>query len=129
MAHFAQLDENNIVVQVVVVDNQDITNSDGQEIEALGVALCERVVGPGPWVQTSYNNNLRRRYARAGDTYLPDDDVFIEPKPAEHPSWVLNDNHDWSPPIEKPGEDYWWDETALQWKPSTGEFIPPDSGQ
>jgi hypothetical protein len=70
MAHFAKIDENNVVTQVIVVDNKDITDPfTGQEDEILGIAFCKKLLG-GNWVQTSYNStNTRKRYAGVGYTY------------------------------------------------------------
>ena len=77
MAHFARLDENNVVTQVIVVDNKDITDPHtGEEDEILGIAFCKKLLG-GKWVQTSYNNNFRKRYAGIGYTYDKALDAFI----------------------------------------------------
>jgi hypothetical protein len=118
MAHFAQLDQNNIVIQVTVVSNEDMLDNKGKEVEALGAAVCESVVGPGPWVQTSYNGNMRRRYAGIGMTYSAEHDAFLLPQP--YPSWTLDldDPNDWVPPTPMPtDEGYWyeWDEDSLSW--------------
>jgi len=113
MAHFARLDENNVVTMVAVVSNDDMVDENGNEVEALGVAVCEQVVGAGPWVQTSYNNNHRLRYASVGFTYDADNDVFIPPSP--FPSWVLNDQYDWQPPVAKPEGNYEWNEETQTW--------------
>ena len=98
MAHFAKIDENNVVTQVIVVDNKDITDPHtGQEDEILGIAFCKKLLG-GNWVQTSYNNNLRVRYAGIGYTYNRAIDAFVPPKPFE--SWVLNnETADWESPV------------------------------
>ena len=115
MAHFARLDENNIVTMITVVSNDDMVDENGNEIEALGVAVCESVVGPGPWIQTSYNNKFRHRYAGIGFTYNPDIDAFVAAKP--FPSWTLDENADWQPPVPRPndGKEYTWDEDSLTW--------------
>jgi len=120
MAHFARLDENNTVIMVTVVSNDDMLDSKGKEVEALGVAVCEAVVGEGPWVQTSYNGNIRRRYAGIGCTYDETADVFYTPQP--YPSWTLdlNEPNDWAAPIPMPTEEgYWyeWDEEEQTWIP------------
>lgn len=98
MAHFAKIDENNVVTQVIVVDNKDITDPHtGQEDEILGIAFCKKLLG-GNWVQTSYNGNLRVRYAGIGYTYNRALDAFVPPKPFE--SWVLNnETADWESPV------------------------------
>lgn len=115
MAHFARLDENNTVTMVTVVSNDDLLDENGNEVEALGVAVCESVVGDGPWVQTSYNDNFRKQYAGIGYTYDADGDVFIVPSP--HPSWVLNADYDWEAPIAQPSEGgpYSWNEETQTW--------------
>ena len=94
MAHFAQLD-GNTVTQVIVVANEDTADEDGNEVEAIGVEFCQNLLG-GTWIQTSYNDNMRKQYAGIGYTYDPDADVFIAPQPS--PDWVLDENHDWQPP-------------------------------
>jgi hypothetical protein len=92
-----------------------MTDEQGNEIEALGIAVCEEQVGPGPWVQTSYNGNFRKQYAGVDFTYDPSADVFIRPKP--YPSWVLDDNYDWQAPIPMPddGGIYEWNEETQTW--------------
>ena len=128
MAHFAQLDENNIVTQVIVVDNADITDPHtGQEDEILGVAFCKKLLG-GKWVQTSYNSKIRKRYAGIGYSYNTALDVFVPPKP--HDSWVLNnETADWESPVgpapelteeeQGAGSLYVWDEETTSWKLET----------
>ena len=117
MAHFARLNENNIVTMITVVSNDDMVDENGNEVEALGVAVCEQVVGAGPWVQTSYNNNFRKQYAGLGFTYNAGADVFVSPSPFA--SWTLDDNYDWQPPTPMPAQNegtYWvWDEDSLTW--------------
>jgi hypothetical protein len=88
MAHFAQLDENNVVTQVIVVSNADTADANGVEKEHIGAAFCEKLLG-GTWKQTSYNGNLRKNYAGIGYTYNADIDAFVPPKP--YASWVLNE--------------------------------------
>lgn len=115
MAHFARLDGNNIVLMVCVVSNADLLNDRGEEDEALGIAVCENVVGPGPWIQTSYSGRFRHHFAGIGDTYDEQNDVFIKPKP--HPTSVLDDNFNWVPPIPAPndGGPYQWNEQTQTW--------------
>ena len=79
MAHFAQLDENNVVIQVIVVHNNELL-VDGVENEAQGVAFCQSLFGENTrWVQTSYNASFRGVFAGAGFTYDPQADVFVAP--------------------------------------------------
>ena len=79
MAHFAKINNNNYVEQVIVVNNEVLLDKNGQESETLGIKFCEETFG-GRWVQTSYNNNFRGKYAGVGMVYDPIDDAFISPK-------------------------------------------------
>jgi hypothetical protein len=78
MAHFAELDQNNVVKRVIVVDNKDTSDANGVEKEYIGAAFCERLLG-GRWVQTSYNGNFRKRFAGIGMVYLDLYDIFVDP--------------------------------------------------
>ena len=131
MAHFAKLDENNIVTQVIVVSNDDCTDPQtGQEDEVLGIAFCKKLLG-GNWKQTSYNNNMRGNYAGIGYTYMSNvatlgvgsTDVFIGQQP--HASWTVGiQTAQWYSPIgdaptltdaeREAGKYYEWDESAYQ---------------
>jgi hypothetical protein len=114
MAHFAELDNNNIVKQVIVVANEELLDNE-VESEAKGIAFCQTLLG-GNWKQTSYNGNIRKNYAGIGYTYDANRDAFIAPKPFE--SWVLNeDTCRWDAPIPYPtdGKPYRWDEDSLSW--------------
>ena len=125
MAHFAQLDENNVVTQVIVVSNEDTSDSNGVEVEEIGVAFCKKLLGADTnWKQTSYNNNMRVRYAGIGYQYHEELDAFIPPKPFA--SWVLNEETaDWespdgpAPALTKAQTDarsfYRWDEEGGEW--------------
>jgi hypothetical protein len=126
MAHFAHLDDNNSVTQIIVISNADMIDDNGIEQEALGIAVCEAVAGPGPWVQTSYNGNFRKKYASIGDIYQADADVFYNPV-SPFPSWLLDANCDWQAPSPKPddGNDYYWDEESLTWLPAPLEEPDP----
>jgi hypothetical protein len=115
VAHFAELDDNNIVLRVIVVGNKDTSTPDGTEVESIGVAFCQRLFG-GNWKQTSYNGNFRKRYAGIGYTYNETLDAFIPPQP--FPSWVLSPKTlDWEAPVPMPtdGEMYSWNETTQSW--------------
>lgn len=115
MAHFAELDQNNVVLRVIVVSNKDTSDANGVEKENIGVAFCERLFG-GKWVQTSYNGNFRKRYAGIGYTYRPDIDAFITTSP--YPSWTLNlETAEWEAPVPKPndGKYYVWSEEMQAW--------------
>lgn len=82
MAHFAELDANNVVLRVIVVDDKDTSDAFGVEKEYIGAAFCERLLG-GRWIKTSYNGNIRKRYAGIGMVYLPEHDHFAGPRPSE----------------------------------------------
>ena len=129
MAHFAKLDENNVVTQVIVVDNKDITDPHtGQEDEILGIAFCKKLLG-GNWKQTSYNGNMRTRYAGIGYSYNATHDAFIAPQP--YASWTIDaTSKDWVSPLgaapaltdeeEAANKYYAWDEDAYQADNTTG---------
>jgi len=122
MAHFAQIDSDNIVTQVIVVSNEDAPN------EAAGIAFCQELLGADTnWVQTSYNNNIRFRYAGVGYKYDSANDVFYLQQP--YPSWVLNTSTwVWDAPVALPDDagyddadnpteyvSYDWDESSTSW--------------
>lgn len=124
MAHFAEIDQNNVVTRVIVVSNADTHDVNGIENEELGIAFCKRLFGVNTnWKQTSYNGNFRVRYAGIGYTYNESLDAFIPAKP--YPSWILNtQTADWDPPVPMPertpeeieqGYYYTWDETNQNW--------------
>ena len=115
MAHFAQLDDNNIVTQVIVVNNNELLDENGQESEAKGIAFCQSLFG-GNWKQTSYNATIRKHYAGIGSTYDSARDAFIPLKPFN--SWTLDEETcTWQPPVPRPTDDkvYTWDEDNQQW--------------
>jgi hypothetical protein len=86
MAHFAKLDENNVVLEVIVVNNETLQNLPFPESEPIGVAFCQSLFGADTvWKQTSYNNNFRGIYAGIGFTYDPAIDEFVAPVPPEPP--------------------------------------------
>jgi hypothetical protein len=107
MAHFAELDANNTVVRVLVVPDE-------QEHRGHDFLANDLKLG-GTWLQTSYNNKIRKQYAGIGFTYDADADVFVAPQPFN--SWSLDENHDWQPPTPMPtdGKKYAWDEDELAW--------------
>ena len=104
MAHFAKIDNNNVVQEVLVFDISDNT-----------LPLMPLPEG-WKWVRTSYNSNIRKRFAGIGYTYDEDNDIFIQPKP--YNSWILDtQNYEWKPPIDNPGTSYThrWDEETTSW--------------
>ena len=137
MAHFAQLDENNVVTQVIVVGNSDTADVNGVESENIGVAFCQSLLGAETnWKQTSYNGNMRGNYAGIGMTFMSgvatlgvgSTDVFMPQQP--HASWTISTTEaQWKAPITQPtltdeqiaaGSSYTWDESAYQADNSTG---------
>ena len=121
MAHFCELDSNNVVKQVIVVSNADTSTAQGEEKESIGIAFCERLLG-GTWVKTSYNGNIRKNYAGIGYTYDKDRDAFIPPKP--YASWVLDESTClWNSPVAYPTDVgtpeapkmYTWNEETIGW--------------
>lgn len=117
MAHFAELDENNIVLRVIVVSNADTSDVNGVEREEIGVAFCRSLFGSSTvWKQTSYGGNIRKNYAGIGYSYDASRDAFIPPKP--FPSWALNEQTCvWGAPVSRPddGKVYVWNEPTVSW--------------
>jgi len=115
MAHFAELDGDNIVVRVIVVDNSKLLDDDGVEQEYRGAAFCQYLFGGGRWVQSSYNANFRKNAAFRGCKYDEELDAFLVPQP--YPSWTLDENCRWQPPVPYPddGKSYGWSESTQQW--------------
>jgi hypothetical protein len=108
MAHYAFLDENNVVTEVITgIDESELI--EGLDTETwysnFRGQVCKR---------TSYNGNIRKQYAGKGFTYDTANDVFITPQP--YPSWLLDNNFDWQPPTPRPVGIQWvWDEETLSW--------------
>ena len=139
MAHFAELDDNNVVKQVIVVSNDDTKNDSFVETESVGISFCQSLFGASTnWKQTSYNNNMRGNYAGIGYTYMTNvatlgvgsTDIFINQQP--YASWTVGVNTAaWFPPAN-PGDapalsdseraaakNYVWNETNYQADPAT----------
>jgi hypothetical protein len=114
MAHFVELDETNTVKQVIVVHNNELLDENGNESEQKGIDFCVNLLG-GTWIQTSYNGNIRKNYAGIGYTYDPINDWFYAPQP--FPSWTLDNNAKWQPPVPMPTDEkfYAWNEETLSW--------------
>jgi hypothetical protein len=110
MAHYAFLDENNIVTEVITGIDET------QTIEGLDTETWYGNFRGQTCKRTSYNNNIRKQYAGIGYKYDADSDVFIAPQP--YPSWSLDENFDWQAPTPMPSEGMWyWDEENEQWQP------------
>ena len=108
MSHFAEIDNDSIVVRVLVIDEELILSG------SMGDA--------SKWVQTSYNNNIRKQFAGIGDLYDVEKDIFIKPQP--YPSWTLDSNNDWQPPVLQPAPTgsiiyKTWDEDGRSWVSSS----------
>ena len=135
MGHFAKIDENNVVEQVIVIGNDDLLDSDGNESEQVGKDFIANDLGlPGTYVQTSYNTRanthvnggtpFRYNYACIGGTWDPENEAFIDPQP--YPSWTLDSNFDWQPPVPHPDPfEHYWDEENQEWYISTDPTDPP----
>jgi hypothetical protein len=139
MAHFAKLDENDIVLEVNVVHNNVLLDGNGDEREELGIAFLIDIHKHPYWKQTSYNGNFRKNYAGIGYQYDRNRDAFIPPMPPGHwalneetcqwepkgvspkpyPSWTLNRaTLEWEPPVPYPGNSEQWNEETQTWDPS-----------
>ena len=118
MAHFAELNENNIVQQVIVVHNNELLDENNQESEQKGIEFCKSLFGTETiWKQTSYNGNFRKQYAGFGFTYNEQLDAFVPRQP--FPSWNLDEETClWVPPIPTPndGKNYNWNEETMSWE-------------
>ena len=139
MAHFAKINDENIVEKVIVINNVDVLNSSGDEEEGIGVAFCRELYGQeGVWKQTSYNKNMRGNYAGIGMTYMErvetlgvaSTDVFMGTQP--YPSWAVGiETAKWyapTPPGDAPalsdserdaGKYYVWNESNYNSNPAT----------
>lgn len=129
MAHFAELDEDDNVLRVIVVNDVDVNArknalivdgvSPADAEEQAGQEYCEALFPGTIWVQTSYNRTFRTNFAAAGGKYLRDVNAFRSPKP--FPSWVETETHEWSPPVPYPsqqpvGRPAWtWNEADQDW--------------
>jgi hypothetical protein len=125
MAHFAELDENNIVMNVIVVNNEDILDSEGRESEEVGIQFLHNLFGENKkWKQTSYNGSFRKNYASINGKYDEDLDAFIPLQP--YSKWIINEETgQWEAPTPYPtdGKNYTWDDENGVWE----EFELPNS--
>ena len=109
MAHYAFLDSNNVVTEVIVgIDETEL-------IEGIDPETWYGNFRGQTCVRTSYNNRIRKQYAGIGFTYDHVADQFVAPRP--YASWTLDENNDWQPPTPKPDGDYYWDEDTQTWQP------------
>lgn len=118
MAHFAQLNSDNEVINVIVVSNNVLQNLDFPESEERGILFCKSLYGTNTkWKQTSYNNSFRGYFAGIGMTYSESCDKFITIQP--FPSWSLDETSgEWIAPTPYPedGNDYAWNEDIGLWE-------------
>jgi len=127
MSHFAQIDTNSIVINVIVINNIELLDQDGNEVEQKGIDFCKSLFGQDTeWVQTSYNGSFRKNYACVDGTYNEELDAFIAPKPFN--SWTLNkESCRWEAPVSIPNTElednqyYNWNESILNWEIKTIE--------
>ena len=141
MAHFAKLDANNVVEQVIVVADSD-SGGGTLATESVGISFCKSLYGDDTnWKQTSYNSNFRGRYAGIGFTYMTNvqtlgvasTDIFIEPESWQPASWGIGKTHaHWISPLPKPsisdeeeqlGKHYEWYEAAHQADSATPKTV------
>jgi hypothetical protein len=120
MAHFAEINEEGIVQRVLAISNLIVVLG-GEEVEELGTAYLQNMFPDTDWVQTSYNDNFRKRYAGKGMKYDVERDAFLHQQP--YPSWTLDEETlTWNPPKPRPEQDeenpvrYGWNENAGDWQ-------------
>ena len=125
MAHFAQIDENNVVINITTINNENILDKNGNEDESIGIAFCKNIFGENTsWVQTSYSGKIRKNYAGVGYAYDKIRNAFIPPRIFQ--SWLLDENTcKWVSPVPYPSDGftdgklnekvYEWDEINLKW--------------
>lgn len=107
MSHWAEIDADNKVIRVLVGDNNDPNGDEGYQW------LLDNL--NGTWIKTSYNGKIRKQFAGIGYTYDAVNDVFIAPQP--YPSWALDNDFNWQPPISRPqGMNWYWNEQSLSWQ-------------
>tara|TARA_B100000809_G_C14934049_1_gene457928 strand:- start:208 stop:582 length:375 start_codon:yes stop_codon:yes gene_type:complete len=115
MAYFAEIDDSNVVLRVLVLSDTDTQDENGVEVEEIGQEYFHNSLG-GTWIQTSKSNAFRKNYAGIGHTYDEIRDAFIPPKP--FPSWTLKeDTCLWEAPTARPddGKFYSWNEDTTSW--------------
>ena len=124
MAHYAEISPDNVVLNVLYVTNDIITDENNNEVDSLGVQHLRNNINPNAnYVRTSYSGSIREKYAGVGDLYHTESDKFYSPQP--FPSWTLNtDTLVWEPPTAKPtlteeqsnvGSFYYWNEETRSW--------------
>lgn len=127
MAHFCELDRDNLILQTIVINNDVIDHLAYPESEKPGIEFCQETYGESTiWLQTSINGSFRRCYGQPGYSYMPQYDLFIEPKP--DPAWVFDPvTKNWIPPLPYPedGANYRWNDNYHVWEEiPAGDPIP-----
>ena len=138
IVHYAQLDNENKVIHVEVVDASNTLDTDGNPSEIVGIEYLQSQYGSDTiWVETFYDGSSRCRYAGIGMTYSSESNVFIDKKPEQYPSWILNEEiYVYEPPVSEPelteeqlnnGDQYVWNESTVSWDfvEGPGEDEPP----
>ena len=131
MAHFAELNNSNEVLRVIVISNDDVEANGGElssEAETFVASIVPHSTGGTAWKQTSYNSNFRKQYAGIGYSYDSSKDKFITPQP--YPSWSLDANDDWKAPVTYPTVTeissnpvyITWDEANQKWLGQTNDL-------
>lgn len=116
MAHFAKLDENDIVIEILAVKNQEILDDAGQEQEQLGIDYLYAHTGHLNWKQVSYNQRIRKFYPSLGFVYNSELDAFHQAKPTGCDDWILDtEKLIWIPPVPRPGPEHEWDDLTSAW--------------
>lgn len=114
MAHFAQIVDG-VVTQTIVVNSEVMLDADGNEVEQIGIDFCKTLYGQDTdWVQTSVTGRIRKNYAAPGSLW--DGIGFCGPRP--YPSWTLDENYQWQPPVPFPSDigNWNWNEDVGQWE-------------
>lgn len=123
MAHYARVNQENIVTYVTPIPNEMITDENGVEHEHRALSHLYETIPDSKndrWIKTSYNNNFRNKFAGRGDTWMENLNAFISPQP--YPSWSLNTSTcKWEPPVPMPenvetGSEYVWNEDIGNWE-------------
>jgi hypothetical protein len=114
MAHFAKINDDGIVENIIFVDNAHAPDPAPENSENLGRKYLSNCGISGHFVQTSISNSFRKQYASIGGRYDKNNDIFIDAQP--WPSWTLDKNFDWKPPLPSPKQGNWmWNEKLNKW--------------
>jgi hypothetical protein len=120
MNNYFALINNSVVEKVITVSQNDCGKLSYPESETIGQEFIQSLGISGLWIQTSVESEYRKHFAGYGMIYNAEADVFISAQP--FPSWSLDSNYDWQPPVPCPENNFYWDEESLSWLPI------PDAG-